>query len=62
MAEPVAKLSWSPPRLIVLARGAPEESVLMSCKLSGASGADAANGGCFATNCQANCRNPAATS
>ena len=45
MHEPTRR-AWNKPGLIVIVRGGPQESVLLSCKGASVSGPDGAVGGC----------------
>jgi len=43
----MSKKTWKKPKLLVLARGGPEESVLQVCKYQGNPGPQNVNNDCF---------------
>jgi len=59
------KKKWTPPQLIVLGRGTPEENVLAGCKTTTAAGATGSKTGCVKTkgvNCKTTCLTISTTS
>ena len=49
------KEKWGKPKLIILTRGKPEESVLMACKVAGEAAWQDERGGCQGTEAGAVC-------